>query len=89
MSPEQLQIRTLTEKVEALEEVMRSFTNAAQIDPLVGKAIAQRIIPVSTAVVTDYDRSVNEGGASSYTVPKVYDGLFTINGKIIGYYNIV
>jgi len=89
MSPEQAQINELKERVETLERLLREFTNAAELDPQIARTLALSALPFSSDVVTDYDRTVSEGGAGTYTVPAIYDGLFEVNGKIIGYYNPV
>lgn len=86
MDPDK-QIEQLIKDVQALRRELDLMRSTADVDPEVARALGFSIIKSSTANVTDYDRSVNESGASSYTVPKVQDGHFYINGKLVPFYD--
>lgn len=83
------QIKALEERIVALESVINGMKTTPDIDPESARALGFAIIKTSSDVVTDYDRAVNESGSSNYTVPAIYNGLFYINGKIVGYYDPV
>lgn len=83
------QIKQLERKVEQLTRVVLSLSNASQVDPMIIKALMESGVKSYDDAVADYDQLVSESGSGSYTVAKVYDGLFMINGKVVGYYNPV
>lgn len=83
------QIKELQDKVKKLEDFVLSLTNASQTDPQIVRTLSQTLVAVSADPVTNYDRSVNEAGSGSYTVAGVYDGMFEIGGKRVGFYNPV
>lgn len=76
-------------QIKEIQRELASLRNASQVTPDVKRALSLAILKTSIDVVTDYDRAVNESGSASYTVPAVYDGLFEVNGKIVGFYNPV
>jgi len=85
------QIAQLEKRISELEKQLAGFTTTPDLNPDIVRALTlalqNSILAVSSDTVTDYDRSVNESGTFSYTVAKVYDGLFEVNGKIVGYYD--
>lgn len=86
MTPEQL--KRFEEMEQKLKSIEQGFRNLSQIDPQFAQSIIRLIYTPSSEVVTNYDRSVNESGSSSYNVPNQFDGLLAIEGdRLIGYYN--
>lgn len=79
----------MQKQIKEMQRELASLRNAAQVAPDVKRALSLVILKTSTDVVTDYDMAVNESGSATYTVPAIYNGLFEVNGKLIGYYDPV
>lgn len=89
MKPEEIQ--RLAEVERKLDELISMLSSAPAFDHSTARAIgiiAERYnLRPSTANPTSYDVTVNEAGASSYTVADVPDGFYeTADGNLIPYY---
>jgi hypothetical protein len=93
----------LETKIAELEARLDRLENADQVPPDVATALGLALSGVGTTLkiqeqqaadngelVSNYDRTVDEGGSGSYQVAGVYDGMITVDGnKMIGYYDKV
>jgi hypothetical protein len=85
MSPDQLKIQELEMKVETLERQMREFLSAAELDPQIIRTITGVISGSSSKTAASATRSVNEAGASSYSVMFPPTGFISIGGFNVPY----
>lgn len=82
MTP-QAQIDALKQEVAILQQQMREFTNSAQLDPQIIRAIGTSLTGASSKTTASATRAVNEAGAGSYNV------MYPPSGFIrIGDYNV-
>lgn len=76
-------IDQLEKQVAYLQQQLREFTNSAQIDPQIVRAIGTSLSTVSGKTAASATQAVNESGASSYSV------MYPPTGFIrIGDYNV-
>lgn len=84
------EIEQLRLEVAALRQEVAALSNPGDVSPMVVSSLGTRIIQLTDVSVGSYDTAVDEAGAGSYEVPKIWDGLARIPGnKLIGYYDIV
>lgn len=82
MTP-QAQIDELKTQVAFLQQQMREFTNSAQLDPQIIRAIGTSLTGASSKTSASATRAVNEAGVSTYNVMFPPDGFIRI-----GDYNV-
>lgn len=87
-------VKQLQEKVEKLEKIILSLYSNTTLPFDIGEAFKKRLQPVSgdsnSTATTSYIQSVNESGASTYSVAKPMAGFITIvingNIRLVPYY---
>lgn len=84
MTPQE-QINALKEQVETLQRQMREFTNSAQLDPQIIRAIGTSLTGASSKTTASATRAVNEAGVSTYSVMFPPDGFIRIGDYNVPY----
>lgn len=88
MNPElEKKLQSLEKQVSDLQANFNALKNAAEYDPLIARSLAQTLTGTSSKLATSENRTVNEAGASSYTVLNAPDGFITLAGKNVPFYN--
>lgn len=80
----------LENEVKLLRAELNRFYNNADFSPdffLALNKTGALFAKSSTDSVSVYTKNVNESGSDAYAVAKEYDGIWSVSGKIIGYYN--
>lgn len=86
MTPEQ-QIKELQDQVETLMRQMREFTNEAQLDPQIIRALGGALANPSGKSSASGSKTVVENGSASYSVMKAPDGFIRIGDFDVPYIN--
>ena len=87
MTSDQLRIQELEIQVADMRRLLDGLINSSQIDPLVAKTINIAASIDSSKLAATATRTVNESGASSYTVMYAPDGFKQIGGLNFPYFN--
>lgn len=87
MTPEQRQIKELQAQVRHLTNFMKSFESAAQLNPQAQETITKILSSTSAKSAASATRSVNEAGASTYSVMYPPTGFISIGGFNVPYIN--
>lgn len=86
MTPEQ-RIIQLEQQMMSINAVIDGLRNASQIDPEIVRTIGLTIISASSKSASSENRSVNEAGASTYSVLNPPDRFIKIGDKFIPAYD--
>ena len=78
-------IDELTARVETLERLMREFSSAPELSPDIKRTITAILATSSSKSVASGSTSVNEAGASTYSVMKIPTGFINIGGFDVPY----
>jgi len=81
------EVNSLMQRIEELERKFREFTNAAELDPQIQRTISQILSNSSSKSATSENRTVNESGASSYSVLNPPDRFIRIGDNNIPAYD--
>lgn len=89
MSPEQKQIKQLTEQLDSLTRLVNSLMVANEAPPEYVRSLGILTITpqASTKTTASETQAVDEAGSSTYSVAKPMDGFKNIGGFLVPYYN--
>lgn len=77
----------LEKRITELEKIVKQLQASASIPLGISNAFQSRVGLTDTSVPV-FSQAVNEGGSSSYTVAKTYDGMkLDKDGRYFGFYN--
>ena len=87
MSPEVTKkFAEMQTQIDSLQNMLKQFETASQLDPLYIRAISQSIVSSTSKLANSEDQAVNEGGSGTYSVLKSPDRFIKIGDvNIPGY----